>query len=140
MGWGLNYEYFDLLYFFNIMGYNFGVQLLPQLFPFNLNFQTLKKCFSEITRGFRRCRYKVVGLDRENRKTRKSVYSYTSPPYLLPVLSILILFYMYPSKIPYSCKIPLILLEIRFSRPVVFHFWYWGKDEKCVIHFPNFLF
>ena len=77
---GLNCEYFDLLYFFNIMGYNFGVQLLPQLFPFNLNFQTLKKCFSEITRGFRRCRYKVVGMDRENRKTRKSVYSYTSPP------------------------------------------------------------
>jgi hypothetical protein len=62
------------------MGYNFGVQLLPQIFPFNLNFQTLKKCFSEITRGFRMCRYKVVGMDRENRKTRKSVYSYTSPP------------------------------------------------------------
>ena len=88
---GLNCEYFDLLYFFNIMGYNFGVQLLPKLFPFNLNFQTLKKCFSEITRGFRRCRYKVVGMDRENRKTRKSVYSYTSPPILNSIKSYLIL-------------------------------------------------
>ena len=38
-----------------------------------------KSVLVRITRGFRKCRYKVVGLDRENRKTRKSVYSYTSP-------------------------------------------------------------
>ena len=48
-----------------------------------------------------------------------------------------------PSKIPrhlYNSPESWYILGSPNTQTIVFYFWYWGKDEKCFIHFPNLLF